>query len=86
MFPNATLRTTMIVGFPTETEEEFEELVDFIKEIKWDRMGAFTYSQEEDTPAYDMDGQIDEAVQNERLARLMAVQEEISKKKRLVRS
>lgn len=42
MFPNATLRTTMIVGFPTETEEEFEELVDFIKEIKWDRMGAFT--------------------------------------------
>lgn len=81
MFPNATLRTTMIVGFPTETEEEFEELVDFIKEIKWDRMGAFTYSQEEDTPAYDMDGQIDETVQNERLARLMAVQEEISKEK-----
>ena len=81
MFPNATLRTTMIVGFPTETEEEFEELVDFIKEIKWDRMGAFTYSKEEDTPAYDMDGQIDEEVQNDRLARLMAVQEEISKEK-----
>ena len=81
MFPNATLRTTMIVGFPTETEEEFEELVDFIKEIKWDRMGAFTYSKEEDTPAYDMDGQIDEEVQNARLARLMAVQEEISKEK-----
>ena len=81
MFPNATLRTTMIVGFPTETEEEFEELVDFIKEIKWDRMGAFTYSKEEDTPAYDMDGQIDEEIQNERLARLMAVQEEISKEK-----
>ena len=81
MFQNATLRTTMIVGFPTETEEEFEELVDFIKEIKWDRMGAFTYSKEEDTPAYDMDGQIDEEVQNERLARLMAVQEEISKEK-----
>ena len=81
MFPNATLRTTMIVGFPTETEEEFEELVDFIKEIKWDRMGAFTYSKEEDTPAYDMDGQIDEKIQNDRLARLMAVQEEISKEK-----
>ena len=81
MFPNATLRTTMIVGFPTETEEEFEELVDFIKEIKWDRMGAFAYSKEEDTPAYDMDGQIDEEIQNERLARLMAVQEEISKEK-----
>lgn len=80
-FPDATLRTTMIVGFPTETQEEFEELVDFIKEIKWDRMGAFTYSKEEDTPAYSMDGQIDEKVQEERLATLMAVQEEISKEK-----
>ena len=81
MFPDATLRTTMIVGFPTESEDEFNELVDFIKEIKWDRMGAFTYSKEEDTPAYSMDGQIDEKVQEERLARLMAVQEEISKEK-----
>ena len=81
MFPDATLRTTMIVGFPTESEDEFNELVDFIKEIKWDRMGAFTYSKEEDTPAYSMDGQIDEKVQEERLARLMAVQEEISKVK-----
>lgn len=81
MFPDATLRTTMIVGFPTETEDEFNELVDFIKEIKWDRMGAFTYSKEEDTPAYSMDGQIDEKVQQERLAILMAAQEEISKEK-----
>lgn len=81
MFPDATLRTTMIVGFPTESEDEFNELVDFIKEIKWDRMGAFTYSKEEDTPAYSMDGQIDEKVQQDRLARLMAVQEEISKEK-----
>ncbi len=81
MFPDATLRTTMIVGFPTETEDEFNELVDFIKEIKWDRMGAFTYSKEEDTPAYSMDGQIDEKVQQERLATLMAAQEEISKEK-----
>ncbi len=81
MFPDATLRTTMIVGFPTETDDEFNELVDFIKEIKWDRMGAFTYSKEEDTPAYSMDGQIDEKVQQERLATLMAAQEEISKEK-----
>lgn len=81
MFPDATLRTTMIVGFPTETEDEFNELVDFIKEIKWDRMGAFTYSKEEDTPAYSMDGQIDEKVQQERLATLMSAQEEISKEK-----
>ena len=49
MFEEPTLRTTMIVGFPSETEEEFEELVDFIQEIQWDRMGAFTYSKEEDT-------------------------------------
>ena len=65
MFPDATLRTTMIVGFPGETEEEFEELIDFIKEVKWDRMGAFTYSKEEDTPAYDYPDEIDEDIQNE---------------------
>ncbi len=81
MFPDATLRTTMIVGFPTETEDEFNELIEFIKEIKWDRMGAFTYSKEEDTPAYSMEGQIDEKMQEDRLARLMAVQEEVSKEK-----
>lgn len=81
MFPEATLRTTMIVGFPSETEEEFEELVQFIKDVKWDRMGAFTFSREEDTPAYDMEDQIDEEIQQARLARLMQVQEEISKEK-----
>lgn len=81
MFKEPTLRTTMIVGFPTETEEEFEEMVDFCKEIKWDRMGAFVYSKEEDTPAYSMEGQIDEVVANDRLARLMAVQKEISEEK-----
>lgn len=78
MFENPTLRTTMIVGFPKETEEAFEELVDFIKEVKWDRMGAFTYSKEEDTPAYDFDGEIPEEIQQRRLARLMEVQKEIS--------
>lgn len=81
MFPEATLRTTVIVGFPTETEEEFEELIDFIQETKWDRFGAFTYSPEEDTAAYDMDGQIDEEVAQARLARLMKVQEGISLEK-----
>lgn len=81
MFPDATLRTTAIVGFPSETEEEFEELVDFIKEIEWDRMGAFTYSKEEDTPAYFMDEEIDETVAQKRLDRLMEVQKEISAKK-----
>ena len=81
MFPDATLRTTMIVGFPGETEEEFEELIDFIKEVKWDRMGAFTYSKEEDTPAYDYPDEIDEDIQNERLSALMEIQREISLEK-----
>ncbi len=81
MFPDAVLRTTAIVGFPSETDEEFEELVDFIREVEWDRLGAFTYSREEDTPAYDMDGLIDEVTAQSRLERLMAVQKDISKQK-----
>ncbi len=81
MFPDATLRTTAIVGFPSETEEEFEELVQFLKDIEWDRFGAFTYSKEEDTPAYDMDEEIPQEVMDRRLERLMKVQEEISYRK-----
>ena len=81
MFDHPILRTTAIVGFPSETEEEFEELVDFIKEIRWDRFGVFAYSREEGTPAYNMEDQIDETVANRRLARLMEVQEEISLEK-----
>ncbi|WP_296241604.1 30S ribosomal protein S12 methylthiotransferase RimO [uncultured Faecalicoccus sp.] len=81
MFEEPTLRTTMIVGFPSETEEEFEELVDFIKEIQWDRMGAFTYSKEEDTPAYDLPDPVDPQVVQRRLDRLMQIQEEISAQK-----
>ena len=81
MFEAPTLRTTMIVGFPSETEKEFEELVDFIQEIQWDRMGAFTYSKEEDTPAYDLPDPVDPQVAQRRLERLMQVQEEISAQK-----
>ena len=81
MFPDATLRTTAIVGFPTETEEEFEELIEFTKAIRWDRFGAFTYSKEEDTPSYDMKPEVDEAVAKDRLDRLMAVQKQISAEK-----
>ena len=81
MFEAPTLRTTMIVGFPSETEEEFEELVDFIQEIQWDRMGAFTYSKEEDTPAYDLPDPVDPQVAQRRLERLMQIQEEISSQK-----
>ena len=78
MFPEAVLRTTVIVGFPSETEEEFEELLDFIKEVRWDRLGAFTYSKEEGTAASRLPMEIDEAVAQDRLNRLMAVQKEIS--------
>ena len=72
------VRTTMIVGFPGETEEEFEELLDFVKETRFDRLGAFAYSPEENTPAAAMPEQIDEAVKQERLDRLMTLQQQIS--------
>ena len=68
----------MIVGFPGETEEEFEELLDFVKETRFDRLGAFAYSPEENTPAAAMPEQIDEAVKQERLDRLMTLQQQIS--------
>lgn len=77
-FEEPTLRTTFIVGFPSETDEEFEELKQFIKEVHWDRMGAFTYSPEEDTPAYDMEGAVDEEIKTKRLDELMQLQQEIS--------
>lgn len=76
-----TLRTTFIVGFPGETDEEFEELVEFVEEAEFDRAGAFKYSQEEDTPAGVMDGQIDEEVKDERFERLMETQSEVSLRK-----
>lgn len=81
MFPEAVLRTTAIVGFPSETEEDFSELLDFIRDIRWDRLGAFTYSKEEDTPASRLTAEVDEAVAEDRLARLMAVQKEISQER-----
>lgn len=81
MFPEATLRTTAIVGFPGEKEEEFQELVDFIQEIEWDRLGAFTFSKEEDTPAYFMEEEVEEDIMEARLEKLMKVQEAISLKK-----
>lgn len=76
-----TLRTTFIVGFPGETDEEFEELLEFTQEAEFDRAGAFKYSQEEDTPAGVMDGQIDEEVKDERFERLMEAQSEVSLRK-----
>lgn len=83
MFPDAVLRTTVILGFPSETEEEFEELLDFIREIEWDRLGAFTYSKEEDTTACRMTPEVDEADAVRRRDTLMSLQKEISKGKNL---
>ena len=74
------LRTTFIVGFPKETEEDFKEIIDFLKEYKLEKVGVFTYSQEENTPAAKMDGQIEEDVKNRRAEELMAVQKEVSEK------
>jgi ribosomal protein S12 methylthiotransferase len=76
--PGLTLRTTVIVGFPGETEEDFQELLDLLEEIRFDRVGAFTYSVEEGTPAATMGGQLPAEVKAERLDALMDVQREIS--------
>ncbi len=76
--PDIVLRTTLITGFPGETQEEHEELMDFIDEMEFDRLGVFTYSPEEDTPAAGMSDQIDEEVKKERQAELMELQQEIS--------
>ncbi|MCI3919496.1 30S ribosomal protein S12 methylthiotransferase RimO [Paenibacillus sp. TRM 82003] len=77
--PDVVLRTSIIVGFPGETEEEFERLEQFVKELKFDRLGVFTYSQEEDTPAFRLPNQIDEDVKEYRANRLMELQREVSK-------
>lgn len=77
-FEDATLRTTYIVGFPTESKQDFDKLCDFVKEIRWNKMGAFTYSIEEDTPAYDMEQTVSEEEKKERLDVLMSLQSEIS--------
>ena len=76
--PDLTLRSTFIVGFPGETEEEFEELLDFIEEAQLDRVGAFAYSPVEGAAANELPDHVPPEVQQERLARLMLLQEEIS--------
>ena len=73
-----TTRTTMIVGFPGETEEAFHELLQFVKEARFDRLGAFTYSPEEGTPGAEMPDQVDEEVKQRRLDELMTLQQGIS--------
>ncbi len=76
--PDCTIRTSLIVGFPGETEQQFEELCEFAEKIRFDRAGVFAYSKEEDTPAANFDDQIDEETKAERLDRLMTIQQKIS--------
>ena len=76
--PDIVLRTTLITGFPGETEEDHETLMEFVDEMEFDRLGVFTYSAEEDTPAASMEGQIPEKVKEERRDALMELQQEVS--------
>ncbi|MBO4643151.1 MAG: 30S ribosomal protein S12 methylthiotransferase RimO [Alphaproteobacteria bacterium] len=76
--PDIVIRTTIIVGFPGETEEQFNELLDFVKKVRFNRLGAFTYSREEGTPAFDMPDQIPPEVKKRRYETLMEAQAQIS--------
>ena len=76
--PGAHLRTTFIVGLPGETEENFEELMGFVRETRFEKVGAFVYSREEGTPAYSMPGQVPDRIKKKRLDTLMRVQRDIS--------
>jgi ribosomal protein S12 methylthiotransferase len=79
--PGIALRTTLIVGYPNEGEKEFEELLTFVKEVQFDRLGVFTYSQEEGTTAYPLGDPIPQAVKDERRTIVMEAQREISRQK-----
>lgn len=79
--PDAVIRTTIIVGFPGETEEHFEELKDFVKEFEFDYAGVFPYSREEDTVAYSLPNQVPEEIKQKRWAELVNLQAQIAEKK-----
>lgn len=81
MMPEAVLRTSLIVGFPGETQEQFEELCEFVKEVKFDKLGVFAYSKEEGTGAARMKGQILKSVKNKRRNKVMEIQQAISYEK-----
>ena len=76
--PDVAFRTTFIVGFPNESRAEFEKLIEFVKDSKFERMGVFTYSHEEDTRAHRLEDNVDEKTKNERMEELMEIQEQIS--------
>jgi len=77
--PNLALRTTFIVGFPGETDRDFEELLSFVKEVRFEKLGAFIFSKEEGTSAYDFSQQVPMRIKKERLEKLMVTQQKISK-------
>jgi ribosomal protein S12 methylthiotransferase len=79
--PDIALRTSLIVGFPGETESEFEELLEFVAESRFDHVGVFTYSPQDRTPAAGLEGQLLEKTKRQRRARVMALQEQISLEK-----
>ena len=79
--PNITLRTTLITGFPGETEEQFSELAQFVKDIRFDRLGCFTYSAEEGTAAAEFDNQIEEQTKVDRMENIMDMQMTIAAEK-----
>jgi len=79
--PNVFIRTTAIVGFPGETEKDFSELLDFIKEMEFERLGAFQYSKEKGTSAYGLSGQISNTIKKNRLDKVMTLQQRIAFKK-----
>ncbi len=81
ILPEASIRTTLIVGFPGETDEEFEELADFVREYKFDRLGVFAYSPEEGTKAYKLPDNVPDNVKQARLEKIMAIQQEVSLEK-----
>jgi ribosomal protein S12 methylthiotransferase len=76
--PGIAIRTTFLVGFPNETEEEFEELCDFIREMQFERVGVFAYSHEENTSAFEYEDNIPAELKESRKARIMEIQQEIS--------
>ena len=79
--PNIAVRTTFITGFPGETEEDFAELITFVRNVEFDRVGVFTYSDEEGTPAFDLPNKVDPKIAKQRRARLMKEQSRISRRK-----
>ena len=83
--PGVAVRTTFITGFPGETEEDFEELRAFVRSVEFDRVGVFTYSDEEGTPAFGLPGKVDAKVARERRAKLMRAQSRISLKRNRAR-